>query len=234
MTPPDTRPRRVLPAVALAAAITLAADATTNATDNPTIGPGADDGKRGSTICNDGNPMEPFTGEVAEDVGPERVMDAYCQMVEFNLQNTATGLVLKDIDEVEVRDYAFIKNYLIPEMHAVWDQLVEDNLKIMKSGDEPDPNEGISQAALTLGPMNDSWFEGGYEFNPDGPFTVGGKWSPATLRPSEDNVSRFSMEFTYDTKVYMEKDGDPYVIPITKEIRYSLAEDAVNPGEWLI
>lgn len=170
--------------------------------------------------------VQPFTGEAADELGADRVMAAYCGIVEFIRDDAFTSLVVPG-PERSVGDYAFVREHLSAPARRRWDEAVRQYLA------SADPRSFRTVNGLTLHDVPD--VPDGYLIPPSGPYSYGTQIGPAQAALARDGSLTLRLEVT--TGVVLEEEGDDSgrhsLLPVTRRVAYGLVPASRGDG-WLI
>lgn len=170
--------------------------------------------------------VQPFTGEAADELGADRVMAAYCGIVEFLRDDAFTSLVVPG-PERSTRDYAFVREHLSAPARRRWDEAVRQYLE------SADPQAFRTVNGLTLHDVPD--VPDGYLVPPNGPYSYGTQTGPAEAALGRDGSLTLRLEVT--TGIVLEEEGDDSgrhsLLPVTRRVAYDLVP-ASRGDDWLI
>ena len=163
--------------------------------------------------------VDPFTGPAAEEFGADRVMAAYCDLVELSLGPGLTSLVVPAQGRTAA-DYDVVRTHLTPTARRRWRALVREYLAT------GDPDAWARINALTVHDVRD--VPRGYEIPVTGPYFFGSAAGPATAQVERagGGEPRLVLALTVETGIVLEETGAAggrhSLLPLTRELRYEL------------
>jgi hypothetical protein len=196
----------------------------------PSDAPVVETGEDGSTdYCAN---QTPFAGPVADQWGADNVMQAYCEMVAFTLDDSSwiNSLLVKPSKPRDAVEFSSVKKYMTTNAQASWDALVARYL----SGDVKDATDAANQM------YNLQFFDlegDGMVFTQSDGLVNNKAFSPATLGTDSlgpDGADRLNMTFTVSADVALTYNGKPGTLPMSKTVTYSLVPTGQADIPWVI
>lgn len=202
---------------------TESATAKPSSVPTPTISADPETGK--FDWCNP-EEQEPFTGEAADKFGAEKVMDAYCSMVEMQMEQSFVDSLLRKDKGFSERDFAAVRNHLAQNARDVWDK----NVAAIVAGRATD-----QQAANVRGLVNYN-FTGDSGYTLDVPAVFNQRFTPAQAWiAASEGRPKLALRFTVGADVALVRDSDEKEMAFAydKTITYWLVEN-VKGDAWYI
>lgn len=170
----------------------------------------------------------PFTGEAADKFGADKVMDAYCTMVELQMTHSFVDSLLRAKGGFTTQDFEPMRAYLGQDTRADWDA---DVAKIVKgTADDQSSSDVAGLMAFDL--------VGGSGYVLDTPAVYNQRFTPAQawVDTKAGGLDRLVLKFTVsaDYAIVREKDDKPMAYSVDKNMTYYLVPGTGNGKSWYI
>lgn len=176
--------------------------------------------------------QKPFSGPVVDAWGGSaNVMQAYCEMVKFTLENSWVGSLVKPPAPGKTRDvveFSFVKQYMTSDLQDKWDAVVKKAL----AGDK------ASEDTVNLLTMYDDGKDETVTVQNRPDYVTNLAAGPATLdsdkRGPSGNPDRLVIKFTASADLHVLIGGKRNVVTVTKNISYALIPTGQKDIPWVI
>lgn len=169
--------------------------------------------------------QDPFTGPAADQFGADNVMTAYCEMVEFTMTNAWVPTLMRE-DDPQAVEFSFMNDYMTANMQDSWAAVVQKAL----AGD--DTADQQVQGLTVYGLVGE-----GVSFPEDDSLVRNQAAGSAALTLDKEGPNgdyRLGMTFTASADFRILKNGEPMLVPFTKDITYYLVPNGDATRPWLI
>lgn len=220
----DAKPEPPTPTPSASASATNTPVETASPTNSPVPTPTFSvDPTTGDMDFCDPKKQEPFTGPATEEFGAEAVMDAYCQMVDVEMQYSFLDPLMRADSGFEVRDFSIpqVRDMMLPELQKFYD----DSVKAVVDGNATDQQAGAVRTFFGY------WMYNGSGYTLDTPGVYGTSFTPATTRVETVEGRKFLiLSFSVKTKFALLRDSDNKEMAqeYTKDLVFRLEQGTVN------
>lgn len=209
-TPPETDPTPTASSTPTASTTSDPTDTASPTETNVPVPTVTADPATGQYEWCDPAKQEPFTGGAADEFGAENVMEAYCAMVDLQMENLFIDSLLRKGDGFAPRDFEVVRESLAQSARDDWDADVAKVIADTATEQERDDVASLVAFNLTNG--------SGYTL--DAPAVYNAHFSPArTLVDNSTGTPRLALTFTVGADFALLRDSDQ------KEMAYSREHD---------